>query len=87
MKFEKISPLGYRLRGFYRSRFAITAFYYLFYFFFYFVGKNSFIHLNSKIHFVGSFGVCECNMRFGIVSNFLFVFISLKIHRLLFRFW
>jgi hypothetical protein len=32
MKFEKISPLGYRLRGFYRSRFAITVFYNLFIF-------------------------------------------------------
>jgi hypothetical protein len=85
MKFEKIPPLGYRLRGFYRSRFAITAFYNLF--IFVFCRENSFIHLNPKIHFVGSFGVCECNVRFGIVSNFLFVFISLKIHRLLFRFW
>jgi hypothetical protein len=32
MKFEKISPLGYRLRGFYRSRFARTVFYNLFIF-------------------------------------------------------
>jgi hypothetical protein len=32
--------------------------------FLYFVGKNSFIHLNSKIHSVGSFGVCECNLLF-----------------------
>jgi hypothetical protein len=77
MKFEKIPPLGYRLRGFYRSRFAITVFYNLF-IFLYFVGNNSFIHVNSKIHSVCSFGVCECNVRFGIVSNFLFVLISLK---------
>jgi hypothetical protein len=47
MKFEKIPPLGYRLRGFYRSRCAITVFYNLFIFVFC-RKKNSFIHLNLK---------------------------------------
>jgi hypothetical protein len=86
MKFEKISPLGYRLRGFYRSRFAITVFCNLFIFVFC-RKKNSFIHLNSKKSTLSiRLAYASATRDLALCLIFLFVFISLKIHRLLFRF-